>query len=331
LPLGSPPLLAFSRPDLGAQPPANDWAPPATWETYREWIGAGTADAKPTASPQADRSAAFSLIARALAYTEPSQRAEALFSAEDMTPGVAAAPFVRALGEIKEEAKTASDADALTFAKAVSAVRDGKAVATLGWPSLLQYENSAGAESQELAVFSPLPMAEQVYSQSQADWENQNFPRPMTLLGVEGRLVAVCHSSRNAVTAFKLCQWLTTGDIAVQLSSRSSGTLWYRASQSGKYARWTGGEETNDAAEPVTKVVAEALAVETPVMVPRIPAIDQYMAVLAAAVRDAAPGEEGSKTALAEVVAKWEAITNRLERERQLRSYRRHLGIDSIE
>ena len=40
----------------------------------------------------------------------------------------------------------------------------------------------------------------------------------------------------------------------------------------------------------LTKVVAEALAVETPVMVPRVPAIDEYMDVLAEAVRAAEPG-----------------------------------------
>ena len=309
LPLGSPPLLAFSRSNVPGQPPTSAWTPPL-----------------------AGRAAAYTLMARALSYTESPQRAEALFSAEDMTPRIAAAPFVRALSEIKEEAAAASDAASVDFAGGVQAVRAGNAVSTLGWPSLArdasQPEDNAVAEA---AAFSPLPVAEQIYSESQADWENQTFPQPVTLLGVEGRLVGVCRSSRNAVSAFKLCQWLTSGDIAVQLSSRSRGTLWYRASQAGAYARWTGGQAVKESSTPVTKVVAEALAVDTPVLIPRVPAIDEYLDVLAEAVRTAEPGEEAATAALSEVSAKWEAITERLGREGQVRAYRRHLGIDGLE
>jgi maltose-binding protein MalE len=309
LPLGSPPLLAFSHPSLAANQPTSHWLPPL-----------------------AGRAAAYTLIARALSYTESPQRAEALFSAEDMTPRIAAAPFVRALSEISGEATAASVAAPVDFAGGVQAVRAGKAVITLGWPGLARdAAQPAEAGVAEAAVFSPLPVAEQVYSQSQADWENQSFPQPVTLLGVEGRLVGVCRSSRNAVTAFKLCQWLTSGDIAVQLSSRSRGTLWYRASQAGAYARWTGGQAAKESSTPVTKVVAEALAVETPVLIPRVPAIDEYLDVLAEAVRAAEPGEEAATAALSEVSAKWEAITVRLGREGQTRAYRRHLGIDIIE
>jgi hypothetical protein len=309
LPLGSPPLLAFSRPNLADEAPASASTPPL-----------------------AGRAAAYTLIARALAYTESPQREEALFSAENMTPRIAAAPFVRALSEIKEAASAAGDAAPVDFADGVQAVLAGKAASTLGWPSLLRDATLPAEEKvANSAEFGPLPIAEQVYSQSQADWENQTFPQPVTLLGVEGRLVGVCQSSRNAVTAFELCQWLTSGDIAVQLSSRSRGTLWYRASQAGAYARWSGGQAARDASAPVTKVVAEALAVETPVMIPRVPAIDEYMDVLAAAVRAAEPGEEAAKAALGEVAARWEAITERIGREGQSRAYRRHLGIDVLD
>jgi hypothetical protein len=308
LPLGSPPLLAFSRLDSPDRPAGSERTPPL-----------------------AGRAAAYTLLARALPYTESPQRAEALFSAEIMMPRITAPPFVRALSEIKEEASAASDAAPVDFAGGVQAVCAGNAMATLGWPSLTREANQSTDAADEAAVFSQLPVAEQVYSQSQADWENQTFPQPVTLLGVEGRLVGVCQSSRNAVSAFKLCQWLTSGDIAVQLSSRSRGTLWYRASQVGAYARWTGGQAAKISSTPVTKVVAEALAVETPVMVPRVPAIDEYMGVLAEAVRAAEPGEEAANVALSEVAAKWEAITERLGREGQARAYRRHLGIDVLE
>jgi multiple sugar transport system substrate-binding protein len=133
------------------------------------------------------------------------------------------------------------------------------------------------------------------------------------------------------VSAFKLAQWLTRGDVAVQLSSRSRSTLWYRASQASSYARWAKGETARDSETPVTEVIADLLATDAPVMVPRVPGIDEYLDSLAEAVRTAPPGEAAATAALEQAAAKWETITNRLGRQSQAKSYRRHLGIDSFE
>jgi hypothetical protein len=81
----------------------------------------------------------------------------------------------------------------------------------------------------------------------------------------------------------------------------------------------------------VTKVVAEALDTEAPVMVPRVPAIDEYIDLLGEAVRSAEPGEVRAAAALKVAAEKWEAVTERLGREAQARSFRRHLGADAIE
>jgi ABC-type glycerol-3-phosphate transport system substrate-binding protein len=330
LPLGSPPLLAYWRPHLAGEESPDGW-PPKTWEEYRRWINAGAASAKPTAPPLEGRAAAFTLIARALAYTEQSRRAEALFNAEDMTPRITDPPFVRALAELREEASNHGGQKTVDFAGGTELVRSGNALATLGWPSPAPAASPAANEAAAAAVFAPLPPAEQVFSQNQQRWENQTFPQSVSLLGVEGRLVGVCQASRNAVSAFKLCQWLTTGDIAVQLSSRSRGTLWFRSSQAGAYGQWSGDERSGELSAPVTEVVAKALDTETPVMIPRIPAVDEYVDLLAEAVRLAEPGEEGATAALKAAAEKWEALTERLGREAQARSFRRHLGVDAIE
>jgi ABC-type glycerol-3-phosphate transport system substrate-binding protein len=330
LPLGSPPLLAFWRSSLAGEKSSDGW-PPKTWQEYRRWIGAGGTNAKATAPPLAGRAAAFTLIARALAYTEPTRRVEALFNAEDMAPRITDPPFVRALAELREEASMRGDEPPVDFAGGMEQVRSGNALATLGWPSLTSAAPPVDSEIAAAADFAPLPPSEQVFSQNQQRWENQTFPQSVSLLGVEGRLVGVCQSSRNAVSAFKLCQWLTSGDIAIQLSSRSRGTLWFRSSQAGAYTRWSGGEGSRESSAPVTEVVAEALDTETPVIIPRIPAVDEYMDLLAEAVRWAQPGEEGATAALNTAAEKWEALTARLGRESQARSYRRHLGVDAIE
>jgi multiple sugar transport system substrate-binding protein len=203
----------------------------------------------------------------------------------------------------------------------------GAASSTLGWPSALDEKFAAadGAAPRDVE-FTAVPSPADVYSHSRAAWEKETNPSGVVLLGVEGRLVAVTTATRNAVPAFQLAQWLTVGDLAVGLSSRSTGTLWYRASQAGASAKWMKGLEVAKGGEPVTKVVATALATDAPVLIPRIPAIDEYLSVLADAVRTAPADETAAKTALDGVAAKWEEITTRLGRDRQLAAYRRHLG-----
>jgi multiple sugar transport system substrate-binding protein len=328
LPLGSPPLLMCWRPTVAVGSPTPRW-PPATWEEYRRLLGVGSSEAQPTAAPLAGRAAAFTLIARALAYTESQRRSEAFFDAETMAPRITAPPFVRALSEIVEESSVAPRSPPVDFQQGVELVRSGKALTTLGWPNLVR--EAAEAPGIIDANFAALPVAEQTYSPSSDRWENQLSRPSVTLLGVEGRLIGVSRRTRNAVSALKLAQWLTSGDVAVQLSSRSPGALWYRASQASSYARWAKGETARDSGTPLTQVAADLLATETPIMIPRVPGIDEYLDSLAEAVRTATPGDLAAKAALELDAAKWETITDRLGRESQAKSYRRHLGIDSYE
>jgi hypothetical protein len=309
LPLGSPPLLDFRQVAGEDDRPKSD-------STASEAI-----------VPADGLSAAFSLLVRALGHTESYRRNEAIFDPADMKPRIAEPPFVRALVELTAANAGRADQPPVGFAEAMQLVGSGEASATLGWPSAVDEEFAVadGAAPRDVEFASLAPPTD-VYSHSRGGWEKEAHPSSVVLLGVEGRLVAVTSATRNAVAAFQLAQWLTAGDVATGLSSRSTGTLWYRASQAGASARWMKGLAVAQGGEPVTKVVAAALASDAAVMVPRIPAIDEYLGVLADAVRTAPADEAAAKTALDSVAAKWEAITDRLGRERQVAAYRRHLG-----
>jgi ABC-type glycerol-3-phosphate transport system substrate-binding protein len=329
LPLGSPPLFMFLQTD------ATDENKPAklpqTWEQFRKWLNVGAADAKRPAAPLAGRAAACLLIARALAYTEVQHRHEALFDPSTMKPRITDAPFVRALSELLEEAGGDASHAPADFAAAVTAVHQGQAAAAFGWPGLLHDAKSTAASATSQTVLAPLPVSEQVYHSSDDRWEAQIFRQPITLLGVEGRLVAVTASSRNAVSAFQLAQWLTTGDPAVQLSSRSYGALWFRSSQTSAHARWLKGEVISATQSSIAELVRTALSNESPLIIPRIPAIDEYLSVLGDAIHSAKPGEAGAQAALISAAAQWEAKTDRLGRQQQAAAYRRHLGIESFQ
>jgi multiple sugar transport system substrate-binding protein len=208
-------------------------------------------------------------------------------------------------------------------------VSDGRALAALGWPSLLPAGAPPSAEPSAVR-FAPLPLAEEIYSQTRNHWENQSLRIPVVLLGVEGRLIGVSRASRNAVAAFRLAQWLSSGDVAVQLSSRSRGTLWFRASQASSQAKWTGGAPAQDGAT-LTELVSASLSSDSAVLVPRVPGIDEYLVALGKAVNASAAGEAGAAAALKAVAQRWEAITERLGRDEQVRAYRRHLGIETMD
>lgn len=306
-PLGSPPLLSF-----------------------RQLPGDGVANTAPPAAeviPTDGLSAAYALILQALGHTESYRRSEALFDPTDMKPRIADPQFVRALVEVTSANAKSADQPPIGFAEAMKLVGDSKASSTLGWPSALDEKFAAadGAAPRDVE-FTAVAAPAEVYSHSRGAWEKETNPAGVVLLGIEGRLVAVTTATRNAVPAFQLAQWLTVGDLAVGLSSRSTGTLWYRASQAGASAKWMKGLEVAKGGELVTKVVATALATDAPVLIPRIPAIDEYLGVLADAVRTAPSDKAMAQATLEGVAAKWEEITKRLGRDRQVSAYRRHLG-----
>lgn len=306
-PLGSPPLL-----------------------TFRQLPADGTASTPPSTAkviPTDGLAAANALILQALGHTESYRRSEALFDPADMKPRIADPQFVRALVEVTSANAKSAGQPPLGFAEAMKLVGDGESSSTLGWPSALDEEFAAadGVAPRDVEFTAVTPPNE-VYSQSRQTWEKETNPSPVALLGFEGRLVAVTTATRNAVPAFQLAQWLTAGDVAVVLSSRSNGTLWYRASQAGASSKWMKGLEVAKGGEPVTKVVAAALASDAPVLIPRVPAIDEYLNVLADAVRTAPADEAAAKIALDAAGGKWEEITNRFGRDRQAAAYRRHLG-----
>jgi ABC-type glycerol-3-phosphate transport system substrate-binding protein len=329
LPLGSPPLFMFLQAETTSE---NKPAPlPQTWKQFRQWLGFGAANPKRAATPLAGRDAACLLIARALAYTETQRRHEALFDPSSMKPRISDAPFIRALSELLEEAGAEPAKAPADFATALAALHQGDAAVAFGWPGLSKADTSTSASAESSAVLAPLPAAEQIYVTSTSRWESQIFPQPITLLGVEGRLVAVTAASRNAVSAFQLAQWITTGDPAVQLSSRSHGALWFRSSQAPAHARWLKGEVISATQSSIAELVSKTLSNESPLMIPRIPGIDEYLNALGDAIHSAKSGEAGAQAALTTTAAAWEATTDRLGREHQAAAYRHHLGIETFQ
>lgn len=349
LPYGSPPLmLCYNSRVLQAA----GCEVPQTWADYRQVVRRLQDQAVPCQLPLADKSAAITLLARAVSYARQGGRMALLFDAETFQPRIAGPPFVRALAEIAVEtlpfqkAGQGETAPAVSrflgFRDAVKEVAMGQSGMTMGWPGIDCPQSLDVASGPVGVSYAPMPRAKDCYSATRNQWEANRIDTPITLLGVAGRLASVTTTSRNAATSFKLLLWLGSGETATGISARSRYTLWYRHSQVGVAQRWQAGCQgpqlpgqpamtglraaMGPRQQGVARTVAKVLASEDCFLLPRIPGIDQYLESLANAVRSAIAGETATAV-LVRAADQWEQITGRLGREGQKLAYRAHLGL----
>ncbi len=290
--LGEPPLLMAWQ-----MPPTPDAVAslPDTWEKLDRLLPLETSE---------DNLAA-ELIVRAASYVDRQHRAELLFDPQSMAPRLTSPPVVRAL----ERMVARTNRTDRTAARA-----------RFTWPT-------AGELEGELPWhFAALPRAASVFDSLRDRWEPQTAGRPMAVLGFAGRLVSVTRASRNATSAFKLLAWLTTGNTATQLSSRSQATVWFRNSQKVQAHRWL----ADRGGEQVARLVTRQLSSDSFYILPRIPGIDRYLKSLNEAVASAVRGELPPDVALASTAAQWNTLTEILGPREQRLAYRSHLGLTEV-
>jgi|GEM_PF-2512103 len=290
--LGEPPLvMAWQMP-----PTQNPPTPlPDIWEKLDRLL--------PLETSEDDLAA--ELIVRAASYVDRQHRAELLFDPQSMAPRLTSPPVVRALERMV----------ARTNRTDRTAVR-----ARFTWPT------AGELESESPWQFAALPRAASVFDSIRDRWEPQTAGRPLAVLGFGGRLVSVTRASRNATSAFKLLAWLTTGNTATQLSSRSQATVWFRNSQKVQASRWL----ADRGGEQVARLVTRQLSSDSFYVLPRIPGIDRYLKSLNGAVVRAVRGELPPGVALASAAAQWKALTESLGRREQRLAYRSHLGLAEV-
>jgi ABC-type glycerol-3-phosphate transport system substrate-binding protein len=140
-------------------------------------------------------------------------------------------------------------------------------------------------------------------------------------------LAAVTTSSRNAASGFKLIGWLASAEISSQLARAGDGTMPVRRSQVAS-PDWYDQSLTPEERAALAKMLQAALGRQDALVIPRIPGVDRYMAVLDEAVADAIAGNQEPEAELREASIEWEKITDEFGRDMQRRAYLNHLGIN---
>ena len=146
------------------------------------------------------------------------------------------------------------------------------------------------------------------------------------ILGNNDRLVAVTASTRNAASAFKLLEWLALPETSSQFARIGGSWLPPRRSLATSASWFDPSLSSSDRADRSKKIEA-ALSGEQSLVLPRIPAIDDYLAALDAAVKSVAENKTPPATALQTAAERWEQITDTQGRDKQRAAYLKHLGI----
>lgn len=154
----------------------------------------------------------------------------------------------------------------------------------------------------------------------------QSSGNQVPVVGYSDRLGAVSTSSRNAASAFKLLEWLARADVSTQFARAGLGALPARKSLASSPS-WFPTEMTPDEQSRIAEKLAVTMNKEAALVIPRIPAIDDYLSALAEAVALSTTRSESPQAALERAAKRWEEITDAYGRESQRDAYLKYQGI----
>ncbi|MBX7169134.1 MAG: extracellular solute-binding protein [Pirellulales bacterium] len=339
VPLGSATLVLFYRADLLRHLGRN---PPTTWNEYadlarllddranlgelapphdRPWNG--------VAEPLAPNWAASTLLARAAAYARHPENYSALFDIATLEPLVGGKPFVRALDELREAGVWGPEnCDGLTPDEVRRAFWAGECGMALTWSSPAD-PKLAGLAPVEAGV-AELPGATEAYDNGQSQWEprSEEAGIRVPLLGFAGRMGGIVADAKNPVGAGLLLSALATQPWAAGVWQRQPDATLWRRSQVAQADRWvepaggTGFGAQYAAAIQATLERSDSLAALS------LPGRSQYWQLLDDAVRASLKDDKPAENRLKSVAEKWREISQTLGTDRQLRAYRRSLGLE---
>jgi multiple sugar transport system substrate-binding protein len=234
--------------------------------------------------------AAYVLLAQAAPMARHPNQLAILFDLESMRPQIDGPPFVRALEELAAQA-AAGESEASTGVEW-----------WMWWPAA-----SGSAQSRQggtaLAVL--LPESDVLFNPDSKSWEAPpDGVARATLMGANSYVGSVTTVSKNAPAAFRLLAWL--------------------AARSGRGGRVSIAPYRVEASD---ELLASALSERGGLEIPRILAVDDYLAALDQGVRDALEGRVAPEAALRSAAREWEAITERVGRDRQRAAYQKHLNL----
>ncbi|MFT4037270.1 MAG: hypothetical protein QM692_03745 [Thermomicrobiales bacterium] len=335
----------FASPDFASEWASNggqgDWGVPTTWQQVQE-------QTKFLSGKQIDGSDIYGYVdvvkpgggfswyffaSRASAYAKSPDSPAWLFSAEDMTPYINSPAFVRALQDMIDvvpvEPADQINADLLTtFAQMLGG--QGSMAAWWGDIGSNVYTNDTSIVQDKMS-FSILPGSPDYYDNAKGDWvtlgEDQiNFAPNEAYIG--WGLYVMDKSNERGVNeaAWDLAAHLGGPEISTWLTLYPSGFQPFRESHF-ELQLWTDANYPAEYAEAYLASTQDSYNHPNGAIEPRIPGIFDYYIAAEEEVALAVAGEKSAQEALDAAAQKWNEITDRNDRESQIKLYQSSLGM----
>lgn len=180
-----------------------------------------------------------------------------------------------------------------------------------------------------LAGFGVTPGAEKYWDYTKGAWvdaEDGTNSAPFIAFG--GWVISVANDSDVKDAAFDYVKYLAGKDLAgVLATTGGTGVNPLRQSQFDNLSLWTGAGFDEESAKDYLDAIKATIDDPNAIVDLRIPGAFEYFDALDAGIAKAVTGEADVQAALDEVVKTWDAITDRLGRESQLKLYKQSLGV----
>jgi len=334
----------FSSPDLAAEWTSSggegEWGPAQTWQQVQ-------AQTKFLKGKQLDGTDLYGYLdvckpgggfswyffaSRATAYAKNPASPAWLFDPETMTPHVNNPAFVRALQDmidvVNDEPADQINADLLTT---LGQFLGGTGSMAAWWGDVgSNVYTSDSSVVQDKVSFSILPGSPDVYNNDTDEWEEigegeLNFAPNEAYIGWGLYVMQKAEERGVSEAAWDLAAHLGGKDLSTWTAIYPSGFQPYRNSHF-DLQYWTDAGYPAEFAEAYLASESDSYNHPNGAIEPRIPGIFDYYIAAEEEVALAVAGEKSAQEALDAAAAKWEEITDRNDRESQIKLYQGALG-----
>jgi multiple sugar transport system substrate-binding protein len=181
-----------------------------------------------------------------------------------------------------------------------------------------------------LVGFGTTPGAEKYWDYTKSAWvDAEGGVNKAPFLAFGGWVITVAADSDVADAAWDYVKYVGGKDLAgVLATTGGTGINPLRQSQFDNLALWTGAGFDEESAKDYLQAIKDTIADPNAIVDIRIPGADEYFQALDIAIGKAIVGEATPQAALDEAAATWDAITERLGRDNQIKLYKGSLGVE---
>ncbi|NWG17638.1 MAG: extracellular solute-binding protein [Chloroflexi bacterium] len=317
-----------------------DLAVPTTWKQYAD-IAKWITETNPAGVPYGwaevagRRNGLFHAFSdRAVGYAKHPDDPAFYFDTETMDARVNNPGFVRALEDwVAALPYAPPDVTRYGFSETRDAFITGLAALVVNWTDV-----GVAANDPNMSVLTPgqasyaiLPGSTEVWNSLTGAWETFETPNQPGYAAFGGWIMMIPKNAQQMEAAVSLADFMGSRE-TMSLASQTpgSGVNPARISTLNDLAGWVekAGFPTEENARAYVDSIKNSLETTNVVFQLRIPGYNQYEDTLEQAVSEVLAGQKTAQQALDEAAAAWNAITDQLGRENQLKYYRASIGLE---